>query len=545
MSPAPATQAAKVIVFLQERSPLRRIWRYIGYDEPNYTYTPNGYALLAKLAEMSDGPYHVRCHFLLCSGDGTPKLKWGSTNVYTEDDQGNPVYSWTLIDKILDSYVALGLIPFVELGFTPEALTTAPEGTPYDHPRDGAWRYPPRDYGRWLELVRNLATHCRERYGLAEVSKWYWELWNEPDIFYWTGTIEEYCRLYDYTVAGLEAAIPQARMGGPATTTSTKRPESSGFLRAFLQHVTRGTNHLSGKTGTRIDFVSYHAKGGSFPRNANAPKETPSIFQLLSNIDTGLDVLGEFPELGKIEVNLSECDPDGWAAGTIHDNPNLFYRNTEYYASFVACTVNKLIDRATTTGARINGMLTWAFLFEDRDFFEGFRTLSTNGVDKSVLNVFRMLAKLGGIRLALHSDRAQNPVLRGRADSAEELPDIDGLAATDETGGVQVFLSSHHDDWDVTTPSEVTISLVGVTPGQRFRLVRSLVAKGSSNAYTAWDEMGRPQPPTPEQLAQIQQAAKLKTEAVGEAVAATDRLDVTITLPSHSACLLEFVPIIE
>lgn len=544
MSSAPANTEAKVTVHLQERSPLRRIWRYVGYDEPNYTYTPNGYALLAKLAEMSDGPYYIRCHFLLCSGDGTPRLKWGSTNVYSEDDKGNPVYSWTLIDKILDSYVALGLIPFVELGFTPEALTTAPEGTPYDHPRDGAWRYPPRDYGRWLELVRNLATHCRQRYGLAEVSKWYWELWNEPDIFYWTGTIEEYCRLYDYTVAGLEAAIPQARMGGPATTTSTKRPESSGFLRAFLQHVTRGTNHLSGKTGTRIDFVSYHAKGGSFPRNVNAPKETPSIFQLLSNIDTGLGVLGEFPELGKIEVNLSECDPDGWAAGTIHDNPNLFYRNTEYYASYVACTVNKLIDRAATTDARINGMLTWAFLFEDRAFFEGFRTLSTNGVDKSVLNVFRMLAKLGGIRLALRSDRAQNPVPRGRADSAEELPDIDGLAATDETGGVQVFLSSHHDDWDVTTPSDVTLSLVGVAPGQRFRLYRSLVAKGSSNSYTAWDEMGRPQPPTPEQLAQIKQAAKLKTEAVGEAVAAADRLDVTITLPSHSACLLQFVPMI-
>lgn len=174
MSPAPATEHASVTVHLEERSPLRRIWRYVGYDEPNYTYTQNGHALLEKLAEISDGPYHIRCHFILCSGDGTPKLKWGSTNVYTEDDDdGTPIYAWTLIDKILDSYVALGLIPFIELGFTPQALTTAPEGTPYDHPREGAWRYPPRDYGRWLELVRNLATHCRERYGLAEVSKWY------------------------------------------------------------------------------------------------------------------------------------------------------------------------------------------------------------------------------------------------------------------------------------------------------------------------------------------------------------------------------------
>ncbi len=207
MSSNSGSASASVTVRLDQRSPLRRIWRYVGYDEPNYTYTPNGHALLSKLADMSDGPYYVRCHFILCSGDGSPKLKWGSTNVYTEDEDGEPVYDWDLIDRILDSYVALGLIPFVELGFTPEALSTAPEGAPYDDPRQGGWRYPPRDYGRWLELVRNLAAHCRQRYGLAEVSKWYWELWNEPDIFYWTGTVEEYCRLYDYTVAGHSGRI--------------------------------------------------------------------------------------------------------------------------------------------------------------------------------------------------------------------------------------------------------------------------------------------------------------------------------------------------
>ena len=96
MSAPEVTPQATVTVHLDQRSPLRRIWRYVGYDEPNYTYTPHGHALLAKLADMSDGPYYVRCHFILCSGDGTPKLKWGSTNVYTEDEDGNPVYSWDI-----------------------------------------------------------------------------------------------------------------------------------------------------------------------------------------------------------------------------------------------------------------------------------------------------------------------------------------------------------------------------------------------------------------------------------------------------------------
>ncbi|RIK48361.1 MAG: beta-xylosidase [Chloroflexi bacterium] len=534
---------AQVTVDVTRRAPLRRIWRYAGYDEPNYTYTPNGRALLAKLAAMSDGPYAIRCHFLLCSGDGTPSLKWGSTNVYTEEADGTPIYDWTIIDRIFDTYAGLGLIPFVELGFTPQALTTAPADTPYADPRHGGWRYPPRDYGRWLELVRTLVAHCRDRYGRAAVSQWYWELWNEPDIFYWAGSVQEYCRLYDYTVAGLKAALPEARVGGPATTSSADRATSTDFLRAFLQHVTRGVNHLTGAQGTALDFISYHAKGGSFPRRADTPKITPSIYTLLNNVQASLAVVDEFPELAGCAVHLTECDPDGWAAGTIHDNANLFYRNTEYYASYVACTVCKLSRHVSAAGRQVDSMLTWAFLFEGRAYFEGFRTLSTNGVDKAVLNVFRLLAKLGGTRLALTSDRAVDPLSRGRGDDRASLPDIDGLAALDETNGIQVFLSSHHDDWDVTTPSEIAIRVEGVEPGRRYRVDASLVAKGSANAYTVWDAMGRPQPPSAEQLAAMQRAARVQPQALGEITAAADGLSLSLPLPSHSACLVQFVPV--
>ncbi len=534
---------AHIQVDLSRQAPLRRIWRYVGYDEPNYTYTPNGRALLTKLAAMSDGPYAIRCHFLLCSGDGTPSLKWGSSNVYTEDADGEPVYHWEIIDRIFDTYVELGLIPFVELGFTPQALTTAPEGTRYDDPRHGGWRYPPRDYGRWLELIRTLVTHCLQRYGRAEVRKWYWELWNEPDIFYWAGSVPEYCRLYDYTVAGLKAAMPEARVGGPATTSGAERPASTDFLRAFLQHVTRGVNHVTGAQGTPIDFISYHSKGGNFPRTADTPKITPTLYTLVNNVQASLAVIDEFPELADREVHLTECDPDGWAAGTIHDNPNLFYRNTEYYASYVACTVCKLSNHASAAGRRVDSMLTWAFLFEDRDFFEGFRTLSTTGVDKAVLNVFRLLAKLGGTRLALTSDRAADPLARGRGNDADTLPDVDGLAATDEVGGVQVFISSHHDDWDVTTPSDVQIQVVGVEPGRRYRARRSLVAKGSANAYTVWDAMGRPQPPSADQLAEMKRAARLHSEEMGEVTADAQGITLSLHLPSHSVCLVELAPV--
>jgi len=108
--------------------------------------------------------------------------------------------------------------------------------------------------------VTALAEHCLTRYGLREVSRWYWELWNEPDIFCWAGTVTEYCRLYDHTVAGLTAVLPQARIGGPATT-NPGRPQAAEFLRSFLEHCTRGTNAVTGERGTRLDFVSFHSKG--------------------------------------------------------------------------------------------------------------------------------------------------------------------------------------------------------------------------------------------------------------------------------------------
>ncbi len=102
------------------------IWRWCGYDEPNYTYAPNGKKLIQQFtggdAEKAEfGAAFFRTHSLLVTGDGTPHLKWGSTNAYTEDAQGNPVYSWTILDKIFDTYHDAGAKPYVQIGFMPKA----------------------------------------------------------------------------------------------------------------------------------------------------------------------------------------------------------------------------------------------------------------------------------------------------------------------------------------------------------------------------------------------------------------------------------------
>ena len=115
----------------QTNGTLAPIWSYFGYDEPNYSYAPNGKKLLAELAALSPTPAYVRVHNLLTSGDGSSSLKWGSTNAYTENSAGEPVYSWTIVDQIFDAFHSTGVKPLVEIGFMPEALSTHPQ--PYRH----------------------------------------------------------------------------------------------------------------------------------------------------------------------------------------------------------------------------------------------------------------------------------------------------------------------------------------------------------------------------------------------------------------------------
>jgi xylan 1,4-beta-xylosidase len=193
-------------------------------------------------------------------------------------------------------------------------------------------------------------------------------------------------------------------------------------------------------------------------------------------------------------------------------------------------------------------MLTWAFQFEDREYFEGLRTLSTNGIDKPVLNVFRLLARLGGLRLALESDGARHPQAMLGPDEATTPPDISGLAAIDGQDGVQILLASHHDDWDIQEPTHVHLLVDGLNNGRspagaRYRLRRTLIDDTHSNAHTAWTAMDEPQAPTPEQIAALRRAAAPQVVEEHEIATEDGRLAFQVELPSHCVCLIECEPL--
>ncbi|GAB4018729.1 GH39 family glycosyl hydrolase [Spirosoma koreense] len=494
----------------EEKGPLKPIWAWFGYDEPNYTYMKDGRKLLTEISQLSKVPVNVRAHSLLVTGDGTAALKWGSTNAYTEDKKGNPIYNWTIVDKIFDTYIERGMKPIAQIGFMPEALSTKPQ--PYRHywkPGDDyndiytGWAYPPKDYKKWAELVYQWVKHSVSRYGQQEVESWYWELWNEPNISYWKGTTEEYIKLYDYTADAVKRALPTAKIGGPEVT-GPNWDVSAKFFRAFLDHVVSGKNYVTGQTGTPIDFLTFHAKG--------APKVVNGAVQMnmgtqLRDIDKGFEIVASYPSLKNLPIIIGESDPEGCAACSEDLHPQNAYRNGTMYSSYTAASFARKYDLAASRGVNLAGAVTWAFEFEDQPWFRGFRDLATNGVDKPVLNVFRMFGMMPANRVAVKSGLAYD-YKRIRDESVRAEADINALASKDAKSAA-VMVWHYHDDNLPAPDAPVSVKVQGL-PNQKVLLQHYRIDKQFSNSYEAWKKMGSPKTPTAEQIAELEKAGQLQ-----------------------------------
>ncbi|WP_342645683.1 beta-xylosidase [Mucilaginibacter sp. CSA2-8R] len=508
--------------------PMKPIWAWFGYDEPNYTYMKDGKKLLTEIAQLSPVPVYVRAHSLLVTGDGKAALKWGSTNVYTEDANGKPVYQWNIIDSIIDTYVKRGMKPLAQIGFMPEALSTHPEpyrhhwkpGDPYTDIITG-WAYPPKDYDKWAELVYQWVKHSVARYGEKEVLSWYWEVWNEPNSPYWKGTKEEFFKLYDYTVMAVKKSLPGARIGGADVTGNGTK-----WLNDFINHCLTGTNYATGKTGTPLNLILFHAKG--------SPKLVNGIVRMdvraqLRNINDNFKMIASHPELKNTPIVIGESDPEGCAACGMATDPQNAYRNGTMYSSYTAAAFARKYELADQYGLNLIGAVTWAFEFEDQPWFYGFRDLATNGIDKPVLNVFRMFGQMKGNRVAATSNRmyALNNILDSSIRKAADV----GVLAAKGSREAAVMLWSYHDDDQFAAPENVQVTVNGLT-GQAATVTRFKIDQEHSNAYTVWKNMGSPQKPTAAQISQLQKAGQL--QQIGQ----PQRINIknnTITIPSALA----------
>ncbi|HET7716372.1 MAG TPA: beta-xylosidase [Bauldia sp.] len=520
--------------------PWRPIWNWFGYDEPNYTTTPEGRALLADLAALHHGPVHIRVHNLLTSGDGTPALKWGSTGVYSEDAVGQPAYSWTILDSIFDAFVETGITPFVQAGFMPEALTTGLPPYRHDFPRTGittGWAWPPRDYRLWGALIEAWAGHMVDRYGMARVRDWPWEIWNEPDGLYWRGSVDDFCRLHDVADAAIRRAIPEARVGGPHVCGPTS-PEAAAFLRAFLRHCSEGRNHATGGMGTRLDFVAFHAKGKPEMIDSHVRM---GLSRQLAAIEAGLSIVEEFAELNGIPVILGESDPEGCAACPAATHPANAYREGPLYGASVVEAMMRTLQLAGRAGIEIEGAVTWAFTFPGEPFFAGYRELATNGIAKPVLNAFRMLGRLGDERVATTSTGARrlDTIL---ADGAVPAPNVD-LVATRSANRLAILVWNYHDD-DLPYEGGVTVELtVSGLAAVRHVCRHHRIDRRHSNAHDLWQRMGSPQPPSAEGYRALKAADGLELLVPeAEVVADEGQIKLGFELPRHGLSLIEVEP---
>jgi len=515
---------------------LKPIWRFFGADEPNYVTMKDGRKLMAALGELKKGEVYFRSHNLMSSGDGTPAFKWGSTNMYTEDKDGKPVYNWSVVDRIIDTQLNNGVHPYLQLGFMPEAMSSARPGTPYQHSwRPGfpgnlieaGWNAPPKDYAKWGELAYQWTRHNVERYGADEVRRWYFEVWNEANgQSYWSGTPEEFYKLHDFAVAGIRRALPDARVGGPDVAGS-----GGAFMDGFLRHVVSGTNYATGAKGTPTDFLAFHAKGS--PRFVNGHVQM-GISNQLAEIDRGFAKIAALPELKSKPIVIGESDPEGCAACP---GPQNAYRNGTMYSSYTAASFARIWQLAERHGVYIEGALTWAFTFEDQPWFAGYRQLATNGIDLPVLNVFRLFAKMGMARVYASSsaetslDEIKTTGVRGAADV--------GAIATRTADGKLAILCWHYHDDDVAAPdAAVTLKLQGLGKGASRKVIQWRVDQANGNAFSAWQAMGAPPSPDYKQYQLLAEASVMKPAVLAPLALKNGAGTLSYTLPRQGVSLL-------
>jgi len=309
-------------------------------------------------------------------------------------------------------------------------------------------------------------------------------------------------------VDAVKRALPSARVGGP-TTTGPRWDVAADFLKTFLEHCRNGKNYATGKKGAPLDYVTFHAKGD--PKIVNEHVQMNMAVQL-QDIEKGFEIVASFPAYKKLPVIIGESDPEGCAACSVDFNPQNAYRNGTMYSSYTAASFARIFTLAEKYGVNIEGAVSWSFEFENQKWFAGFRDLATNGVDKPVLNVFRMFNLMEGNMIkttnkdAIILDSLVTTGVRGRQ------TDVDVLASVDEHS-LSAMIWNYHDDDDDVEDSFKTAHvnlLVKNISAEKVLLYHYRVDKQFSNSYQVWKIMGSPQNVSQQQYRQLEQAGQLQ-----------------------------------
>ena len=521
--------------------PLPHIWNgYLG--NLCLTLNPIGAELLDRVNSTSSLPFYRRCWGITSSGTCNSNKSYGALNIYHEDSDGNPFYDFTLFDQVFDIHVAKNIIPIMCIGFVPELLSSgiSAKNKGGSYPPDDYEIFPPNDYDKWYKLVHAMVTHCVDRYGIKQVSRWKWELWNEPDIRnYWLSFEEEFLKLYDYTAAAVKDAFPEAAVGGIAVTHSQSRGKP--FLVNFVRHCLEGINYRDSSKGAPLDFITFHLKGsniditktGNFTSEkltGEIPKFSPSLQLIIDCLKSNLAAIESIPGTRGIPVYLTECDIDIGVGTSVYENPILEYRNTEYHAAFQCALAKEILDiRIKYPSNPVECMIIDSFYYPGRRIFEGQRTLFTaDGIEKPVFNAFRALGKMGTRQVQFQ---------------CSENNAVDGLASISDDNSIQVMVYNYREDVRNKDIKDIDVSVHAIKPGN-YRLQHFRIDQNFSNSYAVWKSQGKPIVPDENQMKIIKSRQGLELLEPERIVDVKDNMITqSFSLPHHSVSLLVFQPV--
>jgi xylan 1,4-beta-xylosidase len=418
-----------------------------------------------RMAKQELGFRYIRFHGLLTDDMG----------VYQEDKKGNPVYNWQYIDELFDFLQSIQMKPFVELGFMPNALASGNKTIFW-------WKgniTPPKDYQKWNALIRNLTQHWIERYGEKEVKTWYFEVWNEPNLkdAFWSGTQEDYFKLYQETAKTIKSVSKDLKVGGPATA-------GNGWITEMINFCVLNK--------APIDFISTHTYGvkqGFLDETGNAGTVVSQDKNAVSSDMMQTKAIIQKSALPNLELHYTEWSSSYTPADPIHDH----YQEAAY-----------ILDKIKKASASVNSMSYWTFtdIFEEAGprmtaFHGGFGLLNYQDIKKPAYYAYQYLNQLGDEEL-VNNDQSS-------------------VACKDKNGNLQLLL------WDFTithpgdsvndqvyfkrdipakniAPAKISINHL---PAGQYQLQVYKTGYKSNDAYASFINLKSPSQLTREQVNQI------------------------------------------
>jgi xylan 1,4-beta-xylosidase len=464
------------------RHPFPHFWEQVfGSGRANLALRES-YRRDLRAMRSATGIEYVRFHAIFHDENG----------VYDEDAQGRPVYNFSYVDQIYDGLLEDGVRPFIELSFMPKKLSAAP---PVKHPFwYGPWVSPPKDYGKWGELIRAFAQHLVDRYGIEEVAQWYFEVWNEPNIDFWAGQPKEstYYQLYAAAARALKGVNPRLRVGGPATA-------QAAWVDRLIAY--------SAKNNVPIDFVSTHVYGNDRSQDVFGTDEKISRRDMVARAARKVFDQVKHSALPDLPIHWTEYNASCMAEPAVTDTP--------FMGPWLANNIRQCDGLATT-------MSYWTFsdVFEEggvvkTPFYGGFGLFAESGIPKAAFNAFRLLHQLGTERLKVESESV---LATRRADGALEVAAWN-YAAPEEAG----------------SPTELSLSFKGLSAGKHTARIERVDAEHGS-PLKAWEDMGRPASPSRAQIAALRSAAQA---GVPETVEIGGDGSLKLNLRAHCLVLVE------